>query len=89
MPTPSDPTAGNSNPQFSSRDTGNPESLLAETKAGIDAHADMQYTFGLCSPVAGLGEHPWLRDELTNSGQKQPGNETPHYTAQIARRINE
>lgn len=75
--------------QFSSDVNGEPVSLCQSTKPGIDAHADMQYAFGLCSPVAGLGRHDWLRDSLTNPGQKQPGNEVPHYTAQIARRISE
>lgn len=77
------------NRQFSSDVDGDPIALCQSTKPGIDAHADMQYAFGLCSPVAGLGTHGWLRDSLTNTGQKQPGNEQPHYTAQIARRISE
>lgn len=75
--------------QFSSDVTGDPEALCQQTKPGITEHADMLYSFGLCSPVAGLGDHGWLRDSLTNTGQKQPGNESPHYTAQIARRISE
>lgn len=60
--------------QFSSDVTGNPEELCRQTLPNIEAHADLNYTYGLCQPVSTLGSHAWLRDELSNTTEYEPGN---------------
>jgi hypothetical protein len=54
------------NRQFSSNVDGDPRALLEETRSGVESHADMNAAYGLFQPVATLGSHPWLRDELAN-----------------------
>jgi hypothetical protein len=78
MPTPSDPTAGPTG-QSSSKMSGDPKELLEETRAGIESHADLVEAYGYTMPIATLGSHPWLRDRLANSSQKEPGAAAPNY----------
>jgi len=63
--------------QFSSDCTGNPKELLSQTRDGITRHAAINEMYGLTQPVATLGSHPWLRDELTNTGESEAGNAAP------------
>lgn len=56
---------------------GDPKALLESTRPCIEAHADMNYTYGLCQPVTTLGCHPWLRDSLSTTGEDEPGNAEP------------
>lgn len=82
MPTPDDFNRVNcckdpENKQFSSDVTGNPEELLQQTRACVDQHADLIQVYGYHQPIATLGSHPWLRDELTNTGEMEPGNAEP------------
>jgi len=75
MPTPNDFTdfqfnaSDKDNPQFTSDKTGDPQALLEQTRGGVDAHAELNESFGLCQPVADMGQHAWLRDGLAKSGQ--------------------
>jgi hypothetical protein len=72
------PTPGDSELQFSSDTNGNPEALLAQTQASIKAHAEMNACYGLTQPIATLGSHPWLRDELATPGTSEPANAIPN-----------
>ena len=63
--------------QFSSDVSGNPEDLLEQTRASVEAHADLNYAYGLCQPTADLGSHPWLRDSLADASEREPGNAEP------------
>lgn len=57
--------------------TGDPVKLMESTRAGIQAHADLNEEYGLCQPEATLGCHPWLRDSLATVGEDEPGNAEP------------
>src|SRR5437762_1349587 len=52
------------NRQFSSDKESDPIRLMEQTRAGIEAHASLNESYGLFQPVATLGSHPWLRDSL-------------------------
>lgn len=71
VPTPS------RSPQFSSDVNGKPEALLSSTKAGIQAHAELNQCYGLGQPIATLGSHPWLRDECAVTSTDEPANTVP------------
>jgi hypothetical protein len=75
-----------SNPQFSSDKEGDPIKLLESTRPGIDSHADLNYSYGLCQPVATLGNHPLLRDELSNPTEKEAGAAEPDYDIKVPKR---
>jgi hypothetical protein len=72
------PTPGNPPLQFSSDINGDPRDLLAQTDAGVKAHADMNLAYGLTQPIATLGSHPWLPDSLADPGTRAPGNAIPN-----------
>jgi hypothetical protein len=74
------------NPQFSSKMSGDPVELLESTRPGIDAHAALNESYGLCQPVATLGSHPFLRDELSSPTELEPGNAEPKSGLQIPKR---
>lgn len=63
--------------QFSSNKQGDPKKLVREAVDSINAHADLMDTYGYHQPVATLGSHPWLRDELANPTELEPGNAEP------------
>jgi hypothetical protein len=65
------------NSQFSQDKEGDPVRLMEQTRASIQKHADLNYAYGLCQPVADLGSHPWLRDSLATPGEKEPGDAPP------------
>lgn len=84
MPTPNDysdfrfsNTADAGDRQFSSDKTGDPQALLEQTRGSVEAHAALNYAYGLCQPVADLGSHPWLRDSLATPSEKEPGDAPP------------
>lgn len=64
--------------QFSSDTNGDPKVLLQSTVADVAMHASINQCYGLNQPAATLGSHPWLRDELTNTGETEPGNAVPN-----------
>lgn len=64
--------------QFSSDVNGDPKALLESTRAGIEAHADLNACYGLTQPVATLGSHPWLRDGLATTDTEEAGNAAPN-----------
>ena len=72
------PPETRSDAQFSSDTSGDPRDLLAQTEAGVKAHADMNLAYGLTQPVATLGSHPWLRDSLADPSPSEPGNAVPN-----------
>jgi hypothetical protein len=74
------------NSQFSQDKEGDPIRLLESTRPGIDAHASMNESFGLCQPAATLGSHPFLRDELANPTELEPGNAEPQQGLKIPKR---
>ena len=64
--------SGGANP-FSSDVEADPKLLHEETRAGVEAHASMNESYGLCQPVATP-----LRDDLTSQGNTlEPGNAAP------------
>lgn len=65
------------NSQFSSKMSGDPISLLESTRQSVEAHADLNASYGLLQPVATLGSHPFLRDGLTTPDELAPGNAEP------------
>lgn len=77
MPTPSDPSAAPSK-QFSSNKEGDPKKLVHQATQSINAHADIVSTYGYNMPIATLGSHPWLRDELADTTEKEPGQAQPN-----------
>jgi hypothetical protein len=74
------------NPQFSSKMSGDPIDLMESTRADVQAHADMNAVYGLNQPVATLGSHPFLRDELSNPTELEPGNAAPFAEVKIPKR---
>jgi hypothetical protein len=76
------------NRQFSSDVNGDPKALLQQAREGVDAHADLMQAYGLNQPVATLGSHPWLRDELANPTELEPGNAEPTVDLKIPKRQN-
>lgn len=72
--------------QFSSKMTGNPEELLNSTRSQVEAHADLIGAYGYTMPVATMGNHPWLRDSLSNPGEDEPGAAEPTAREQIPMR---
>jgi len=74
------------NRRFSSDKPRDPRELLEQTRAGVDAHASMNESYGLCQPVATLGSHPWLRDSLTNTSEKEAGNAEPFPCGKLPKR---
>jgi hypothetical protein len=77
-----DPT----NSQFSQDKENDPIRLMEQTRAGIDAHANLNESFGLYQPVATLGSHPFLRDELSNPTEREAGNAEPFPTVKLPKR---
>ena len=75
-----------SNSQFSQDKENDPRTLLEQTRAGVDAHADMNAAYGLFVPVATLGSHPFLRDELANPTEREPGNAEPFSDVKVPKR---
>lgn len=63
--------------QFSSNKQGDPKKLVREAVDSINAHANLIDAMGYHQPVATLGSHPWLRDELANPTELEPGNAEP------------
>ena len=63
--------------QFSSKMSGDPKELLQSARSGVDAHADLMAAYGYNQPMATMGSHPWLRDELTVTSEREPGNQMP------------
>lgn len=43
----------------------------------------MNEAYGLCQPVATMGSHPWLRDELAYPSPAEPGNAEPYAAAKV------
>src|SRR5260370_21358809 len=74
------------NRMFSSNKPGDPRELLEQTRAGVDAPASMNESYGLCQPVATLGSHLWLRDSLTNTSEKEAGNAEPFPSGKLPKR---
>lgn len=72
--------------QFSSKMTGDPKTLLQEASAGVTNHADLMNAYGYNMPVATMGSHPWLRDELATPSQTEPGNAEPQINFKIPKR---
>ena len=73
IPTPGDPPL-----QFSSDTNGNPDALLNATRSSVQAHTDLNASYGLTQPVSTLGSHAWLRDGLADPGTSEPGNAAPN-----------
>lgn len=63
--------------QFSSNKEGDPKKLVRQATDSIDAHANLMEAMGYHQPVATMGSHPWLRDELANPTELEPGNAEP------------
>jgi len=63
--------------QFSSDKEGDPKKLVRQAVDCINSHADLMNAYGYHQPVATLGSHPWLRDELTVTSEMEPGNAEP------------
>ena len=63
--------------QFSSNKEGDPKKLVHQAVDSINAHSDLMNAYGLHQPVATMGSHPWLRDELTVTSVMEPGNAEP------------
>jgi hypothetical protein len=74
------------NRMFSQDKENDPRALLEQTRAGVDAHADMNAAYGLFQPVATLGSHPFLRDGLTNPTEREAGNAEPFPTEKLPKR---
>jgi hypothetical protein len=72
--------------QFSSDKEGDPKKLVRQATSSIDAHSDLLYASGLNQPVATYGTHAWLRDELANPGEREPGNAEPVRDYKVPRR---
>jgi hypothetical protein len=75
-----------SNRMFSQDKENDPIRLMEQTRAGIDAHASLNESFGLYQPVATLGSHPFLRDELANPTEREPGNAEPFPDVKLPKR---
>lgn len=71
------------NSQFSSKMSGDPIELMESTRSDVMRHSDMNAAYGLNQPVATIGSHPFLRDELANPGEPEPGNAQPFADAKI------
>jgi hypothetical protein len=71
------------NRMFSQDKENDPRALLESTRAGVNAHADLNASYGLTQPVATLGSHPFLRDGLANSSEREAGNESPFTDAKL------
>lgn len=63
--------------QFSSDKDSDPETLLKQTKSCVEDHSSLVNAYGYNMPVATLGSHPWLRDELADLSEMEPGNAQP------------
>lgn len=72
--------------QFSSKMSGNPQELLNSTRTGIQSHSSLNEAYGLMQPAATIGSHPWLRDELTNTGESEAGNAVPSADLKLPKR---
>src|SRR6266550_8881877 len=72
--------------QFSSDKEGDPKKLVHQARQSIDAHADLMQAMGYNQPIATLGSHPWLRDELANPTELEPGNAEPTEFLKIPKR---
>jgi hypothetical protein len=77
-----DPT----NSQFSQDKEGDPIRLMESTRTAVNAHADLNQSYGLNQPVATLGSHPFLRDELSNPTEREAGNAEPFPTEKLPKR---
>src|SRR5690349_9099093 len=60
-------------PEFATEEKSIPEILHESTRESVAAHARLNEAYGLCQPVATLGSHAWLRDELANPCQRNLG----------------
>jgi hypothetical protein len=74
------------NRMFSQDKENDPRALLEQTRAGVDAHASMNAAYGLYQPVATLGSHPFLRDELANPTEREAGNAEPFPSEKLPKR---
>jgi hypothetical protein len=71
------------NSRFSQDKEGDPLRLMEQTRASVNAHADLNASYGLFQPVATIGSHPFLRDELSNPTEIEAGNESPFADAKL------
>jgi hypothetical protein len=74
------------NSQFSSDKENDPIKLLESRRAEVMKHSDMNQAFGLNQPVATIGSHPFLRDELSNPSEAEPANAEPFPTVKLPKR---
>lgn len=74
------------NPQFTSKLSGDPIELLESTRAQINAHAELMQAYGYNQPIATIGSHPFLRDELSNPTESEPGNAEPTPRVKLPKR---
>lgn len=77
---------GDNSFQSSSKMSGDPKELLQNAKEGVESHADLVNAYGYNLPVATLGSHAWLRDELANPSQEEPGNAAPEVNFKVPKR---
>jgi len=72
--------------QFSSDKEGDPKKLVRQATVSVYAHSDMMKAYGYNLPVATMGSHPWLRDELATQDETEPGNAEPRLELKIPKR---
>jgi hypothetical protein len=72
--------------QFSSDKEGDPKKLVRQATVSVNAHSDLMKAYGYNLPVATMGSHPWLRDELATQDETEPGNAEPRLELKIPKR---
>jgi hypothetical protein len=75
--------------QFSSDKEGDPKRLVQQARKSIDAHADLMQAYGYNQPIATMGSHCWLRDELATPTEMEPGNAQPSEFVKLPKRKSE
>jgi hypothetical protein len=62
---------------FSTDVEADPKLLHQEARESVDAHADLMRAYGYGMPIATLGSHPWLRDDMADRSTREPGQAEP------------